>query len=421
MPSWGRPSRAGKGKREKRRDRNTRHWEEDRRFEEIDSDEDDGQGVGLHDSLISDKLYFTGADLGPRRRQPHKQDHSQSSESSGNEDNMEDRSGGVMQVALRGKEEQLVQKAMERIRRAQLMGRSNVKLTKPEIDALERKRLKDYSTNKILGPKLRIADRRRVSDRLPKTVNEQKPSRRKAITLASVHDDHSFSGPKHTTPPGAEVSGSNGNPVYSATGQYQFLPAGSYGRSSRSGSRSTSAQSQQRYTPPLPGSQFRPAQTRYFSVPEHSRPSSMPQTPPLSRRLPDDPSWIPRPRSASSNHLYPAENIQHNAHSPPLHNLPSQFNQGRRNTSGQPEIQYTSTRRGAPLARAYATSSEPPIPQTDATHEVPLEHHVEVDYSDDDDDDNYGVQVGIDSYLESYGSNGRPEDYAGGWPRRGER
>lgn len=418
MPSWGRPSRAGKVKREKRGDRYTRHWE-DRRFEEIDSDEDDGQGVGLDESHVSDQLYFTGADIGHRQRHPHSQGSNRSSESSGNEDNMAGRSGGVMQVALRDKEEQLVQKALERIRRAQLMGRSNVKLTQPEIDALERKRRKDYAANKTLGSKVKIADRHRGSDQSSRTVNEQKPNKRKTSTSASLYDDHSSSSPRHGTPPGVVVPNSDVNPVYSATGQYPTPAIGPYGRSSRPVSRSASSQSQQRYTPPLPGSQFRPAQTRYFSGPEQSRPSSIPQTPPLSRCLPDDPSWIPRPRSASTDYPYSAENVQHNPYSPPLHNLPSQYNQGRRNISGPPEIQYTSTRRGAPPSRTYATSSESSLPQRDRPHEVPVDRG----YSDDDDDDdnNYGVQVGLVSRDESYGTYIRPEDHVGGWQRRGER
>lgn len=420
MPSWGRPSGAGKGKREKRRDKYTRQQEGDRRFEEIDSDEDDDQGVELDRSHISDKLYFTGTDISPRRRNPHSPDYDRSSESSGAEDVAEDMSEGTMQIALRDKEELLVQKALERIRRAQMMGRSNVELTQSEIDALERKRRKDSAARKVTGSKAKISERRRVSDQSAGVVSEQKPNRRKVSAPVSAYDGHGSSSPRHSTPPGIVVPGPDGNPVYSAFGQYPSLAVNSYGRSSRSGSRSTGAQSQQQHTPPLPGSQARPAQTRYFSGSDHSQPSSTPQTPLLSRRLPDDPGWIPRPRSASSNHSYSAENIHHNSLSPQLPHASSQFNQGRRNISGPPDVQYTSRRRGAPPTRAYAATSDPSLPQRDL-QDGALDHRGYVDYSDDDDDGNYGVQVDLAPYDQGYGTNSRTGDYGGGRLRRGER
>lgn len=346
MPSWGRPSGARKGKRGKEQDRQTRQREEARRFEEIESDDDDGQGVGLSRPYYSDELYFTGTDLSRSRPPQRTYSHNYTSESSGDEEDVDESLGGTMQLALRDKEELLVQKALERIRRAQMLGRTNVKLTQPEIDALARKRRKVEAIRKGPLSGSKATDRRHSSGQ-PSETAEQRTSKRKLRTPISMYDNGEFSSPRRTTPPGILFPGPDGNASYQPFGQYSSAATGPYNRSSRSGSRSASSHSQQQSTPPLPSSQFRPPNERYFSVSEASRPPSTLPPNTLPRRLPDDPNWIPRPQSSSSN---PAQLF-----SPPSSHVPSHYFQGRRIVSGPPESQHVGSRRGDTSPMSYST------------------------------------------------------------------
>ena len=411
MPSWGRPSWARRGKREQDRERNARHRKESRRFEEIDSDDDDGQGVRLGNWFASDNLYFTGTDVGPRQRNQRNQDCDECSDSIEElNDEISDRSGGVMQLALRDKEETLLHKALERIRRAQVLGEKNVKLTQPEIDALERSRLKEQATRKSKRPKVRLYERHPSDSPSTRSIKEQKLDKSRISASRSAHDDYGSSSPKRGTPPGNIVPGSDGNTGYAPFSQHVLSTVGPHGRSSRSGSRSAVSQGQRQYTPPIPAVQFHSPQTRYFLGPDAPRPSSQTQT--HSRRLPDDPQWIRRPRSASSNHSLYADAMQNPPY--PLH-VPTQFTQGRRVVSGPPESQYPASWRGAPpSARPHAASSESLLRPREHLHEEDSERHDYVEYSDDDEDggDSYGVQVDVDPSGPSSGINIRSEDYA---------
>ncbi|KAL8918495.1 MAG: hypothetical protein Q9208_007302 [Pyrenodesmia sp. 3 TL-2023] len=82
-----------------------------------------------------------------------------------------------MQVALRNKEDLLVQQALERIRRAQVLGKRNVKLTQPEIDALERKRRQDEARRTRVGSGSTQLDKRRSSGQLQLVGKDSKPGR----------------------------------------------------------------------------------------------------------------------------------------------------------------------------------------------------------------------------------------------------
>ena len=140
MPSWGRPSGTRQARRRKDRSPYKHQREEALRFEEIDSGSDDGQGVNLEGPFTSDELTFTGADLGAHMRSRQREVYEYDSDTSDEAHRVfSGTTGGMMQLALKDKEELLVQKALERIRRAQALGRTNVKLSQPELDALERK------------------------------------------------------------------------------------------------------------------------------------------------------------------------------------------------------------------------------------------------------------------------------------------
>ncbi|MCJ1253108.1 hypothetical protein MMC24_000915 [Lignoscripta atroalba] len=420
MPPWGRPSGGQKGKRWKEWERQARQWEEQKRFEELDSEDDDGEGVGLGGPFAGDELHFTGADLEPRSRNRQRHDYTDSSDASDDaNERFDGRSGAAMQLALRDKEELLVQKALERIRHAQMLGKTNVKLTQPEIDALERKRQKDQAKGRRSSSNLKANDRRQSSSRITNPANSTTlvAGKRKSRSSLNKYDVAGTINPGGNAPPGFIVPGPDGNPVYAPIGYYQ-PPALPYGSSSRPGSRSASSNSQKhQYTPPLQQSQYRSPPKRYSSVPEqHSQPSPAARTPPLPRPLPDDPSWIPRPRSASSTHSLSTDPYPYQAYSPSLPQVPHQYSQGRRNVSGPPEVQYSTTRTMVPSARPYASASDPSL----LRQEYSGEGRTSEDDLEDDDDDN-GVQVDVISYGQGYGVQVSPPDSGVGRQRKGRR
>lgn len=413
MPSWGRPSGARNGKRRKERDRQTRQQAEARRFEEIDSDDDDGQGVGLSRPYVSDELYFTGADLSrsrPWNQRTHSHDYT--SEFSDDGEDPDESLGGTMQLALRDKEELLVHKALERIRRAQMLGRTNVKLTQPEIDALARKRRKDEATRKAPWSSSKGSDRRRSGGQLSETVDER-PGNRRLRTPLQTYENGEFPNPRRATPPGNLFPGPDGNTSYQPFPRHPSSAPGPHNRSSRSGSRSASSHSQQQSTPPLPSSQLRPPKERYFSVPEASRPPPTFSPNTLPRRLPDDPSWIPRPQSSLSN---PAS-----TYPPSSPHVSPHYFQGRRIVSSPPEAQLVGSRRGESSPMPYGTSPEPSRMHREHSGHEGENYMRNNDDSEDDEDDDYGVQVDVVTYGQSPGINVRSEDSASIKPRRGER
>lgn len=376
----------------------------------MDSDEDDGQGVGLDGAFVSDELHFTGADLGRRSRRRKVYDDRISSESSGDGYGSEDGAGGTTQIALRGKEELLVQKALERIRRAQMLGRTNVKLTQLEIDALERKRRKDEAERVRQKPEIRNADRRRSSGQSRDVSREQKSSR-KSKGYFSAYDGESLSNSRRATPPGVLVPGPAGVPAYSPLGYYPPTTA-PQGGSPRSGSRSASSHSVAQTPPPLP----RALKKRYSSGPDPAQPSPAPRSPQSSRRLPDDPNWIPRPRSSSSVSSQPYPPDQYQAYSPLLPQIPQQYSQGRRVVSSpQPDLQYPRVR-GEPQAR----SSEPSSLRREHSRQSSPERSESEEGSISDDDEGDGVQVDVVPYNQGYGVTMRPEP-ARERQRRGQR
>ena len=387
-------------------------WVEDRRFEVIDSDDDIGQGVGLDGVFSSDKLLFTGEDLGRQRR---RYEYSSSSESSGYSDT--DRKDGDLQVALRDKEEMLVQNALERIRRAQMLGKKNVKLTQPEIDALERKRrkeeaLKDQASHRSSGLKPRGDDRRRSSGPSNMATQGREPIKRKSKGYFSTYEGEPSSGSRRATPPGVLVPGS-GVVGFSSLGQH---PSGQ-GKSSPSGSRSSSSHNLTQVSPPTSrGSRQR------LSSGAQTPTLPPPRSPIISRQLPDDAGWTPRPRSASSasGQHHPYDPYQYQVYPPPSSQLPPQhshYGQSRRIASSpQPEIHYPRIRNDG-----HTRSPEPSsLRREHSGHESP-------DASDDaegfpsDDDEDEGVQVDVVPYGQSYEVDISPERIVRQRPRKGGR
>lgn len=449
-PLGGRPSGARPGRAKREWERQAQRWEEVRHFEELDSDDNDdndGHGAGLGGRFVSDALRFTGADLGPnirRRRSHYPNDGSESSDEVAEQ--RDESSSRALQLALRDKEEMLVQKALERIRRSQVLGKANVKLTQPEIDALERKRRLDQAQGKSRGPPGKSSDRRRSSGR---PGSAEKPAqlestRRNAssssgrFALTEAEDE---SGPAAAvTPAGMMVRGADGTPIYAPNGYYPPPAALAYGTSSRPGSRSASAHSlQQQLTPPLPPALQRAQKKRYSSVPERAMPSPTSGTPashapPSSRVLPNDPGWIPRPRSESTNQPHAIDPFQYQTYSPPLPQIPPQYGYGRRIVSGPAGVRYPAIRQAAPATRPYAASADSSLllrrrQQSQAVHEVDSgsgeEEEEDSDDSEDDDeagdDDEHGVHVDVIPHGQGYDVSFTPAGIGGGRHRSGRR
>ena len=317
---------------------------------------------------------------------------------------MNETSGATMQLALRDKEDLLVEKALERIRRAQKLGKKNVKLSQRELDALERKRQKDEFRRRPLRTDLRLGDRRRSSGTSSPALREQKPQKKIRAT-SSPYDDEDPSSPRQAAPPGMIVQGQDG-PSYVPVGYYP--PAASQRR--RSGGASPRSHSQQQLSSPLP------QQPKTRSQPKRQSSGAVPSKPaPVSRRLPDDPNWLPRPRSVSSSQPYPIDLYQNQQHSPPLPHIPSQYAPNRRIVSGPPDVhypdvQYLGSRRVAAPAQPSAASSDPSLPRRE--HSTPQVHE-KSESADDSDSSDDGVQVAVVPYDRGYGLNVGYEGSAG--------
>ena len=403
MPSWGRPSGARQAKR--RKDRGVyKQSKEELRFQEIDSDSDDGQGVTIDGSFAGDPLYFTGADLGAHVRTRQGEDYHYDSQYSDEEPERLGNAEGTMQLALRDKEELLVQKALERIRRAQILGKTKVKLSQPELDALERKRRKDQAIRKTSGSNSRLADKRRSSGTSTPSTKEQPYGKKTRQSLLPHHDQVTPSSDNSaSTPPGLLFSGHDG-PSYAPLGYYP--PAGQFREGVRPESRiPSSPQTQQ-----INSSSVQQPRVRDQRQRKSSGSPAIQQAPPSvktdrPRRLPDDPGWSPRSRSASSHQTYSVDPFQYQHYSPLPPQMGPQYSQNRRIVSSPPDVQYPNVqysnirRTGVPtLQQPAAASSEPSLIQREPSNS---QQPVDTESDDDtEDSEDYGVQVNAVPYYD---------------------
>lgn len=362
MPPWGRPPGAKGSKRRKRWEREQALWQEQSRVEELDSDDTDTQGVGLNfeKRFASDTLQFTGIDLAStsRARRSYAYDSDESEEDS--EESDEDENSSALQIALRDKEEALVQSALARIRRAQEKGKREVRLNPEELDALEkrRKRMQSAATSKERKGSGSSSgnERRRRSDRdtvaLP--IGPAEPRSRKKGKSKRSEDVSPY--PTVTAvPPGMLVQGADGV-TYAPLGYHPSQA----GPSHNSPTRPRSATSQQlRATPPPQFVTFQQGQAnRHIS--DGNRPPSSSST--GSRRpLPDEEGWIRdySRRSSTSSQTQPVDPFEYQISSEQPPPIPQQYMQagGRRNVSGPPEVVYSSVRRSPPVGGGYPTAA----------------------------------------------------------------
>lgn len=385
-------------------------WQNEVRVEELDSDDTDTQGVGLNfekKRFASDPLHFTGIDLSSssRARRSYTYD---TEESSSDSDISEVEGTDALQIALRDKEEALVQSALARIRRAQEKGKREVKLNQDELDALEkrRKRMQAAATTKHHkgsgGSGGSGSEKRRRSDRDRNlvTVPIAQPTSRKGKSkrLEEIQPHP----PGAANPPGMLVAGPDGL-AYAPIGQYP--PQGS--RNSPTRPRPVSSGHSRGEPPPQLGYPTGPS-NRHYS--DGMRPTSSSSS--GSRRpLPDEQSWLPahsrRSSVSSQSSVYQTSSGQ-------LPPIPQQYS--RHNASG-PEIAYSSLRRSPPESKypAAARASDPALRRKSSHRDELANSESSSDAEDDESDDlGNGVQV----YVEEKEKAIVPRKPVGGSSRR---
>ena len=402
-------------------------------MEELDSDDTDTQGVGLNyekKRFASDPLHFTGVDMGSSRAR-------RSYAFGDSEDSTEDSAMSevegtdALQIALRDKEEALVQSALARIRRAQEKGKREVKLNQDELNALEnrRKRMQAAATAKARkeGGSSGGSDRerRRRSDRISIPITaateaisrpSSRPSSRRDKTR-SRRSEEAPHPPAASNPPGMLVAGPDGL-AYAPLGTYASNNSLSNSqppsRNSPSRPRSATSQQLRGQPPPIPYfSHQQASNSRHFS--EGMRPASSSSN--GSRRpLPDEADWQPtnsRRSSVASSHsqgfMVDPFDYQISSDAPPP--IPSQYQQqaqqGRRNVSNPADITYSSIRRTPPgyppssqnQSRFPAASSDPTLRHRSSRGPGAFDSSSEEE--DESDDLGNGVQVFVEEERET--------------------
>jgi hypothetical protein len=260
MPRWGRPPGARMG----RHNRGGRaQWEDSRRVEEIESEEDEDNAYGRELVRKARAGYMRQLEYGsrgPRRRSDYDEMTDETESVEGGEFDLYDHEDSTVayavQLAMRDKEDQLVDKALERIRRAQMLGKKNVRLSQRELDALERKRQQTDNNGSSSSRRNKQSGNATTSRPVP---------RRNATTVPEQQ-----------------------------TGPYpHFAPDPSWGTAAHG--RPSSSSSARPRTPTMqslrPQQSNSPLRPPYPNPPPNGRPHSM--QPMYSRPLPDDPQWAP--------------------------------------------------------------------------------------------------------------------------------
>jgi hypothetical protein len=391
VPSWGRPPGAKGSKRRRRWEQEQEaRWEQEQRIshgariEELDSDDTDTQGVGLNfdqKRIVYDPHHFSGAGSSSQTRA--RKGYTYESETSESDSEESEPGSNAMQIALRDKEEALVESALARIRRAQEKGKSQVKLNPEELGALERRRQRMQAAalkEKQASGSGSGSERKRRSDRLISVPIADVPARGKGKSRRADDLDMRSS---VQAPPGILVAGPDG--MYAPVGYYP--PQANPSRNSPTRPRSSTSQKQLAY---------QQGQPRHYS--DGNRPNSSSSN--GSRRpLPDEEDWVPNSRrsslSSQPHSQDPFEYQVDNGHPPPI---PPQYVQTRRIVSGPPEVIYSALRRNPP---SHNTSRETPAESSSrrksAQRESPEDSITSSSEEDDESDElNSGAQVFVE-------------------------
>jgi len=392
VPPWGRPSGAKGGSRRRKQwewEREQARQQQQARVEELDSDDTDTQGVGLiyekEKRFASDPIHVTGTDLASMRvRRSYTMEDSADSSSSG-ESEAEAEGIDALQIALREKEEALVQSALRRIRRAQEKGKSEVKLNQEELDALEnrRKRMQAAATTRPRkgsgssnGSGTEKKKKIRRSERTitiplappePQSRSSSRPSsrpsssRRSSKSIVKRNDEM----PINAAQAAFMVAGADGL-TYAPMG----IPPQASPHRTRTSRPRASTSSQAIRSGPAPYFPYAPGSQRQAY--EHMRPASSASH--RARPMPDEEGWVPtnsRRSSGASSYVIDPFEYQVSSDTPPP--IPAQYMTqqsqvhpppGRRVVSGPQDVTYSSLRRsvGPGGATFGHVQSRGPIP-----------------------------------------------------------
>ncbi|CAI7652471.1 unnamed protein product [Penicillium manginii] len=295
MPRWGRPPAARTGRHNRGGGGGgggAGFWGEDTRVEEIDSEEEDYYEKDYYGrQLRNGRGHMRQIERTINNYEESIEGHEAASVDGGDYDlygHQDSTVAYAVQLAMRDKEDQLVETALERIRRAQMLGKKNVRLSQPELDALERKR---QQTEDPSGA-------RRVRQ-AGASMTIKPPSRK-----------------KKSRAPEQAMAPYPSTPIEPGWGQ-GFGPAAARPTSSSSvhRPRTPTTQSLRPQSNSSSNSPLRPGYPAFTErFPPNGRPLSMPvhQQPPTpqpaySRPLPDDPSWAPPPYYHPQMNPYAAE------------------------------------------------------------------------------------------------------------------
>lgn len=421
MPLWGRLPGGRLRRKSQRGWEGEKSWNEGR-FEEVpDSSDDEGQDVEL-DLATSQKGYashglrFTGADRGytaARRRKVNAYDEdSDYSEDNDDSDGDQRRQEQHMQIIVRENEDFLVEQALERIEHARLMGKTNVKLSQAEVDALERAEripkqpepTRNAKGKKPVKGRPKAVERKRSkSDKLSSSTPPAKAIEPRRKAKSSARDEPLAPYPMA---PGPDYGHGSGAITY-ASSAYHAVPAQRpMSSGSKSASRTASSQSlrqRQQPTPPLPQYQHPYNAVRYFSNPDIAYAGRSPSYAPF-RTDPSNPNWEPRARSASNLVPYLTDQPPYGAYQPPAPQFDPRDPRftvppGARIASGPPDP-YPVPQYPAPQIPAYRH------PQDDMfLYGTNMSGHGDTAGEDDDmEDDNEDQGVEIDVVEQAGGS-----------------
>ncbi|GKZ20619.1 hypothetical protein AbraIFM66951_005347 [Aspergillus brasiliensis] len=277
MPRWGRPPGARVG----RQTRRAAPWVDGAaRVEEIDSEEEEdayARSVYARQSAGRDE----GGGSRLRRRRMDYDDYVDEMNAGDGMDydlheDMDSTVAYAVQLAMKDKEERLVDQALERIRRAQKQGQKNVRLSGREMEALERKRMQTNRTPdhdyRNISPQGSPGGSR--SSKPPDSPSSKKGAQRSGSNASTAS--------KHGMP----SSLAEKNAAYA----FWAWTSGASGGSPAS-ARSPSARTPSSQAPPRSPLQPAYAFDRLASVPQIRTPAGVKS--PSVRSLPDDPQWMP--------------------------------------------------------------------------------------------------------------------------------
>lgn len=394
-PRWGRPpwgaTRSERVRWERERAAAQAAWEEEQeyrygrsqaaargaaRIEEVETeDSDDGHhGVllaGHYKNGRGDTHEYGGTDLRRRFDTDRQRSDFDEYDDDGETlmlDEQDELGSEAVQLAFRDKEDELVKRALERIRRARMMGKKNVRLPPPEHEALQRKVENDRKT----------AEKEAKAKASKPGLAGKKSIERKAVAKSSSSN--------------ALVSAGKRKGSRTSLNQVELPPAVPLDYYDKPGSR--------------PQSRARANTGSRGATPVGARRLASDQV--YSRRpLPDDLDWVPRSRSNSALAYDPdmAYGFDPYGYPPRSNSRPS--SSSRRNASGPAELGYPhipsnpGRSANAALAQARAYGSDPAFMREQRVAAGAASRYY-VGYSDEDEedeDDDEGVQVDVRAYV----------------------